>query len=153
MTYCLRRATVRDAVYLADNLRPADMEEISAHGLSPEYALLMGLRYGRPAHVAEVGGVPALMCGVTPLPDGAGAVWMMGTAEIERRRVSFLRAARGWVEAVSAAYPLLVNVADARNTVHLRWLRWTGFTLHEDRPVTSQSGHQLIPFTKETRNV
>ncbi|WP_438027644.1 hypothetical protein [Sorangium sp. So ce233] len=45
------------------------------------------------------------------------------------RPLPFLRNSRAWVDKLMDGYQTLWNVVDARNEIHIRWLRWCGFTI------------------------
>lgn len=74
-------------------------------------------------------GALAGIVGVAPIPglEGVGAIWMYGTKLIENRSVTFLRNSRPALQLLHSHFPTLINIADARNEVHLKWLRWLGF--------------------------
>ena len=55
-----------------------------------------------------------------------GAIWMLCTPEIERYPITFAREAKRYVD--SREEPLLWNIVDCRNTVHLKLLKFLGFT-------------------------
>lgn len=146
----VRPATIQDARDLAPRLRPADVQEIwAATGESPEEALIMGVKLGRPAlSFVDPRGELAGMFGVTPLSDPlVGAVWMLSSPAIERYPVHFLRRCRGWIEQFHDAYPVLMNYVDARNVVHIRWLKWVGFQFLRLVPY----GVQRMPFYEIVR--
>lgn len=85
-----------------------------------------------PTYVADVEGTPEMIfgCSATDAAPTVGIPWMLGTPVIvsPKWRMTFLRETRRAVEAWQAEYPILHNFIDARNTVHMRWLRWLGFT-------------------------
>ena len=54
-----------------------------------------------------------------------GAIWMLCTPEIERYPITFAREAKRYVD--SREEPLLWNIVDCRNTVHLKLLKFLGF--------------------------
>ena len=66
-------------------------------------------------------GKTAGMAGV----DEGGIVWMLCTPAINKYPISFAREAKRWVE--SRPEPLLWNVVDKRNRVHLKLLKFLGF--------------------------
>ncbi|WP_289297544.1 hypothetical protein [uncultured Reyranella sp.] len=128
-----RPATVTDCVSLAPRLRAADAAEAEAvTGIPPEYALKITL--SPETMVAEVDGSTEMIFACTPSREDAdgvsiGTPWMLGTPVVtspEWRR-TFLRASRIAVEAWQARYALLHNYIDARNSVHIRWLRSLNF--------------------------
>ena len=70
------------------------------------------------------------LCGVASSPiDDAGVVWMCATDDIYQYQMAFLRKRKAELEYLAQDYMLLHNYVEARNTLHLKWLRWTGFTL------------------------
>ena len=76
----------------------------------------------RQADVEEV----KAQSGLTPRES-----WMLGRDEMltdVHDKWEFLRQSRIHLANLHAMYPVLFNFVDARNTVHLRWLRWMGFT-------------------------
>lgn len=128
-----RPATVADCVSLAPRLRAADAAEAEAvTGIPPEYALKIAL--SPETMVAEVNGSPEMIFACTPSREDAddvsvGTPWMLGTPVVtspEWRR-AFLRASRIAVEEWQARYALLHNYIDARNSLHIRWLRSLNF--------------------------
>lgn len=57
-----------------------------------------------------------------------GVVWMLCSSKILKHRRRFAKESRLWIQAMHRRYDLLWNVVDERNTVHIRWLQWCGFT-------------------------
>lgn len=123
-------STPDDVRYLAANLRPADLAELQASvSLPPEEALMAGLGGDACLTWFSPEGTPVVIGGVVPTDDPlTGGIWLMATPEIERLRFTFLRNVGAYVDALHALYPNLYNCVDARNTLHIRWLRWMGFS-------------------------
>lgn len=125
-----RESTLVDIQYLAENLRPADLAEIKASsGVSPLESLTHGFYLSEicMSIVDEEDTVVGIL-GVVPT-DGnkAGVIWMMATEGIERCTLSFLRQSRPYISHLQTLYPLLYNYIDARNHLHIRWVKWMGF--------------------------
>ena len=57
-----------------------------------------------------------------------GSIWLLATPEIYRIRFSFLRECKKVVNLLNRKYKLLWNYVDCRNELHIRWLKWCGFT-------------------------
>lgn len=57
---------------------------------------------------------------------------MLGSDLIKMHSIEFLRKSKEWVEAQD--YEILYNNIDARNTVHIKWLQWLGFTFIQELP-------------------
>lgn len=124
-------ATAADAVALAPNLREADKIECEKlYGVEPIDALLFSVLTARESHayLNDKGEVMALS-GVNPSGvDGIGTPWMVSSPElVERYRRPFLREARDIIDGYQCFYPLLTNLVDPNNHIHVRWLRWMGF--------------------------
>ena len=66
-------------------------------------------------------GKTAGMAGV----DAGGIIWMICTPAIHEYPITFAREAKRFVE--SRTEPLLWNIVDKRNTVHLKLLKFLGF--------------------------
>jgi hypothetical protein len=69
------------------------------------------------------------MYGVSPVGDGSGRVWMLGSNGLLKISRAFLRGSKGEVEAMHKLYPHMCNIIDSRNEVHIRWIRWLGFKI------------------------
>ena len=59
--------------------------------------------------------------------SGKGSPWLLGTNEIGRYALTFLRANKKYVRRMLEFYPHLENYVDARNTTSIQWLKWLGF--------------------------
>lgn len=57
-----------------------------------------------------------------------GIVWMVATNQIHHFRRLFIQECPGWHHRLTEGYGLTWNVVDCRNTVHVRWLRWLGYS-------------------------
>ena len=128
----LTPTTVDDVVYLAPRLRKADRSEcLAATGREPIGVLMDGLRLGdvtltmrSPTDGERVG-----IVGVVPsYIEGAGAIWLCATDNIHQHQISFLRKSKTFLPLLQRNYLALHNCVDARNTVHIKWLKWMGFT-------------------------
>lgn len=126
-----RESVIEDAYSLAPRLREADKQEIrAAVGMTPLAGLLYCLETSNPALTIIKDGEPPLgVFGLTPDPDNfAASVWMLAANEITKYPMTFMKNAIKWVQKTNTEYPVLYNYVDARNTLHIKWLRWMGFT-------------------------
>ena len=114
--------TLEAALEVASNLRPEDRREVEeGHGYDPiEYAKFIA-QEGSTVYFTVPNGKTAGMAGVGP----EGAIWMICTEAIKEYPHTFARESKRFVE--SRTEPLLWNVADRRNTVHLKLLKFLGF--------------------------
>ena len=114
--------TLEAALEVASNLRPEDRREVEeGHGYDPiEYAKFIA-QEGSTVYFTVPNGKTAGMAGVST----EGAIWMICTPAIKEYPHTFAKESKRFVE--SRTEPLLWNVADRRNTVHLKLLKFLGF--------------------------
>lgn len=139
---------------LAPHLRQADRDELEACGIAPFDALHAGLQ-SEPCMTILHRGQPAVMFGVMRGPAfwhlERGAVWLLGSDAIDTSfALPFLRYSRAWLERIAEKYDLLYNVVDERNTVHIRWLKWLGFTFIARHEHFGVAKFPFLEFTKIT---
>lgn len=140
-----------DFYHLIWGLRAADRAELrAASGLGVTEALKRSLAATPDPMVgANEYGLPVCVGGVVPFGDGMrGAVWAVATVDVEGHRVSFLRRSIPWVKRWQEQYPILTNAVDERNTVHIEWLKWLGFTFINRHP---HYGAERRPFLEFVR--
>lgn len=127
----VRPAKKEDAAILAPRLRMADRREIqAATGEAPYAVLRRSIDWSDPCYAIldHTDRVIALF-GVVPDINQAevGSIWLLGSPEIARYSMHFLRHSKTWVARLQEKYITLWNYVDARNEVHVRWLKWCGF--------------------------
>jgi hypothetical protein len=145
----VRESLVGDVSKLAPVMRQADIDEVkAASGHSPEVALLMGMCHSRPAYTfLDPEGNVAGMFGVVPSTEISGAVWMLGGTSVERYPITFLKNCRKWTDHLNELYPVLFNVVDERNELHIKWLKWMGFSFinkHEAYGVEQRPFYEFV---------
>jgi hypothetical protein len=123
------------ADHISKNLRRCDLDEVEAMAsVPPEDALRVSVALSSHGYaVLDRQGEPVAMFGAAPHPlPEVGIVWMLGTDGITREALAIARATRTYFDELNAAYRILWNYIDARNTASMRWLRWGGFRLLGD---------------------
>lgn len=145
----LRELGSGDLEYLAPRLRMADLQEIhAAVGKEPLTALRESVEasdYVRT--LVAPGGAPVGVMGVTDFGP-LGIIWMMATQELENYAITFLRSSRAEIESLQARWSILTNCVDERNTTHIKWLKWLGFTFIRRHP---HWGFEQRPFIEFVR--
>ena len=130
------------AIEVASNLRPDDRREVEeGHGLDSMFYLKEEAKLGSCIYFEVPNGKTAGMAGV----DEGGIIWMLCTDAIHEFPLTFAREAKRWVE--SRPEPLLWNVVDKRNTVHLKLLKFLGFKFLREYPF----GPNNLPFIEFCR--
>ena len=124
----------KDIDYVAENMRQADLDEIKAVGVEdPRQALLESYRNSNPECYSVMHRtVPVAMFGVVPDAEDPrhGSIWMLGTDHVtDDFPVAFLRQCRRFLPILMSDYEMVSNKVDKRNTVHIKWLKWMGFTI------------------------
>ena len=122
MSKYIHPITVKAAIEVASNLRPDDRREVvEGHGYDPIKHLIAKALEGSCVYFTVPNGKTAGMAGV----DEGGIIWMLTTPAIHEYPITFARESKRFVE--GRIEPLLWNVVDSRNTVHLKLLRFLGF--------------------------
>lgn len=146
-----RKSRPSDVQVVANAMRKADVAELLAgEGLEPSHALLFCFMAGKPCMtICNANDEPVAMWGVTPDAGKVGRVWMLGTDDLvldSSTRLRFLREARTYVRDLLKTYAVLWNCVDARNTVHVRWIQWMGFTFVAKHPNYGAEGRLFLEF-------
>lgn len=151
MSKFLRPVRDEDLAWVSRNMRDADAQECkAAAGMAPELALLLSTKVATECHtMVSPSGEAVGICGLGPgLTDNDRQVWMLCTNDLLKHKRLFLEESRAWIEEKSKRY-LLWNHVDARNTVHVRWLKWLGANFHGSH-TSPYTGTPLLHFTKVT---
>ncbi|WP_018123373.1 hypothetical protein [Desulfovibrio oxyclinae] len=152
MNKYVRPATIEDIKVLAPQLRSADVEEVRAAIGEYSVAYLERAFYASdPCYVmlGEEGDLVGIY-GVVPNPLqlNSGAVWMHCTDTLEKYPFQFLRRSREGADRLHDTYDLLYNFVDARNTVHIKWLRWSGFKFINYHPNHGKGKRPFYEFVR-----
>ena len=149
----IRPSTLQDVVEVADNMREEDAAEVYAvSGDTPKGGLLYCYLISKPCvTMTSRHGHLMGMYGVIPERDGVGRIWMLGRKEMttdKLDKISFLKQARIQIEKLNQKYKLLFNQVDARNQVHVDWIRWMGFTIIKRHPHWGYEGRPFYEFVR-----
>ena len=139
-------ATVEHA--MAIDLRPGDLREIEALGLSPREGLALSLARSVWADAYLAGPEVAALVGLAlqPLVGGVAMPWLLTGRPVDRHRKAFLRLTRARTRRMLAEHGTLVAEVHAEYREAVRWLAWLGFTLAPPRPL----GPLGAPFHQAT---
>ncbi len=130
----IRKTQMADAEYLAKHLRPGDLREIAALGVSPRTAVMESVRASDRVWTAFDKRVLMIFGVSDPLFSKTPAViWALGTPECSRYKRDMLRIGRAVVRNLLRSYPGLENWCDARYSESVRFVRHLGFTVEKPR--------------------
>ena len=153
MTLYARPSEPLDAYVLAPELRQADKDEVAAHGgTSGLFALKRGYSRSKIAKTIcvertdEVVAMYGVVCIDPVLPSGGA--WLLGSDQLTRHGMTFARHCVRYIETLQDQFPVLFNYVDARNTLHIRWLKWSGFNFIQRH---EQFGYEQRPFYEFVR--
>lgn len=146
-----RQSVLEDVAYLAPRLRDADLQELLAAGVpSAQTALEDGFRHSKYC-ISIVNdsdkAVAMFGCGAFD-GDDVGYIWLLGSDEIKQHPTRFLRRSKVWIDTFHREFPILTNYVDQRNTVHLHWLRWLGFSMLRTVEMAGPGNHPFYEFAR-----
>jgi hypothetical protein len=120
-------ATHHDALYVAQNLQPEDHREITGLGCIPLEAIPLSVLTSETAVTFwNPKGMICGVAGVSRTDAQCGAIWMVTTPDVRPYPKLFLTEAKKWVNSIKG-FDMLYNIADPRNTMHLKLLHLLGF--------------------------
>lgn len=149
---CVRPYELGDETQLAPNLRGADLAELTASSDRPAVELLReGAEQSAPScSVLDDRGQVVAMFGVVPVGKHSGRVWLLGSDSLAKNplRKQFIRESHLYLNALFHNYRLLFNHIDERNALHVRWLKWLGFTFIRRNPAYGREQRPFLEFVK-----
>lgn len=114
--------TLEAAYEVASNLRQEDFREVvEGHGVDPIIAIPLNSLRGFCVSFTVPDGKTAGLAGI----EEDGRIWMLCTNAIHEYPITFAREAKRFID--SRTEPILWNVVDARNTAHIKLLKYLGF--------------------------
>jgi hypothetical protein len=143
-------ARLEHAFVLAQYMRPKDVAELEAAGLTPLEAVLQSLRVSEHAWAVLYDDVVGAMLGIQHLDEGPrlgrrDLLWFLTAHLFAEKPMAFFRLAKQAVAAMLERYPRLVNVIDARHDDALRFSAALGATFGAPVPF-GPKGMPFIPF-------
>ena len=128
----MRVATLEDCYTLATKLRKEDKEEIKANAnIQPKEALIQSFRLSElPLAIVNDKNEVVSMFGCCRTANSSCAVvWLLASDDLKNDiPFRFLKHCREVTNIFQKRYQVLFNFVDARNTLHIKWLKWCGFT-------------------------
>ena len=149
----VRSATYDDCLSLAPNLRQEDKDEVwASHGMLPEEALIYSFLSCPKTFVAVINDEILCMFGCSPkATEGMGMPWLLGSDDIKVFSREFLSASKAIFARTIVPYHFLSNQVWSKNTVHIKWLKWMGFTI-ETTELISPNKEVFFYFYMHTKD-
>lgn len=134
---------------LLSDLREADRLELEAlRGWTAEQELREAVRITPHARSCIAEGKVLAIFGDSRHDEFIGIPWMVSSNAISRHARSFLVCCAEVIEDMRTRHQYLVNFADTRNNIAIRWLKWCGFEFFKPIPY-GRGGELFHPFTME----
>lgn len=131
----IKPATPTLAFQQSPFLRWQDNREIEASGFHPLFCLPLSVASSEdPIVFYTPQGEVAGFAGIRREDELSGVVWMLCTKAVEKIPILFCKEARAWLDR-QTTFQILHNVADPRNTLHMKLLKHLGFKRLGYQPV------------------
>lgn len=118
----IRPAEAEDIKDLKDNLRQADIEEITATGSNPLTSLCEGFIFSKECYTVINNKKPIGMFGL----GVNNSIWFLGTEETIKHPKEWIKIGRQYINHFLEIYPVLANTVSVNNTAHINWLKHLG---------------------------
>lgn len=124
------------ALDLAKSLRRADADELLANGRCPSAGLLRCCDLSALLFAIQApGGRTISLFGFAETAPEAACPWLLASDELTTTHRSwFIRHSHAIAASGDHRWRHFANRVDARNAVHVRWLRWVGFDVRPAEP-------------------
>ena len=144
MSKYIHPCTLEAAYQVASQLRGDDLREcVEGHGIQPTIHIPLASSAGFCVSFNVPDGRIAGLAGI----HSDGRIWMLCTPAIEDFPHHFAREAKRFID--NRCEPYLWNLVDKRNTVHIKLLKFLGFTLHDE----VLYGPNSLPFIRFSKCV
>ena len=139
-----------DCKELADNLRKPDFDEVViVTKEEPIKPITRGFRISKYCKSVVKDGNLIAMYGLAPTEfNKGGSPFLLGTNRFLEIRIPCARQSKKRVEEMQNLYPILWNFIDSRNEIHLRWIKWCGFKIINERYIDNVKFYEFIRIKK-----
>ena len=127
----------QDIIDIVKRMRIEDRRELAeVHGVTSAIGTILAVEASREKEV-YIGfnkDTPEIIFGLGRCNfSGVGCPWLLATDGIKSVPIATIRSARLFVNNWLDQTPILTNIVDARNTIHLKWLHLLGFKFFPDQ--------------------
>lgn len=118
-------------------------------GMHPEkFFSMFGYDPGNTYVIFNADGDNVALGGVADYGDGLGQIWMISTPLLEKHPIEFLKHSKAFIAETTKGYSLLFNWVSEANPVHIKWLKWCGFTFIKRHEKFGAMGIPFYTFCK-----
>lgn len=139
--------TPEHLLVLARDIRKEDERELAdGAGHTPLEALEIGFVHSTKClSIFTDDDELVFICGIVPstIDPLIAHPWLIATDRLDDMKKTFLKHSKEYLADLGEGFPLLMNCCDKRNTTHIRWLKWLGFSFIKEHP---EAGVGKVPF-------
>jgi hypothetical protein len=143
-------ATHLDILDVAKRIREVDNRECKASIGVDALSYLPLIDPSNTYAILNSDGKNFALAGVSPLQfcDLGGQIWMVATDDIKNHKIEFLKYSQSFIKHVMEPYDYVMNWVDARNELHIQWLKWCGFVFLKKHTCFGAEGIPFYEFIK-----
>lgn len=148
-----REACHEDCHELAPNLRPLDLRElhINSDGSTSEEALIRCIEVSDEANAIILEGECVGLFGVSPLPNGSGAPWLLCSEALSNVPLKLYKQGRRWLSVMLRKYQHLGNVCLYEHEQSKNFIERMGFRFKDVMEINGET-FQFFEMRWEWRN-
>ena len=141
------KASAAHIPYLCEHIRIPDLIEIMCFGDTPENVFTEAIKESdENMTVLTPDNKPMAMFGAGRAGDGDCYIWLLGTTDIDKHDMFFMRHSREWVWGFVGIYEKVYNHVHVENHKAIKWLKWCKAEFEYEVDVY---GHQFKKFIIE----
>jgi len=145
----LARSKISDVMPISQSMRLPDIRECAIFGHDPFSSLMEAvIQNPNETYTILINNKPVAMCGTNPYPEDefTASVWMLGTKDIDRNYIIFLRGAKECINILQGEYKNIENVVPVDHKKTIQWLKWCGFNFEEK--IENYYGYDFFRFNR-----
>lgn len=122
-TFIVKPSTGYDVIELKDNLRQADINEITALGSNSLNSLLSGYLFSDECYTTFINDIP---CGMFGYTSKTNCIWFLGSDLINFVPREWINTGNKYINRFLKFSPILKNTVSTDNILHIKWLKRMG---------------------------
>lgn len=144
----LIKSKLSEVWQLAPRLREDDRREVEAAGSTPLASLKNGIRKSTECwSVYTLDNLLIGMCGYTLVPENIAIVWFLGSDEIEKYPLSFVKEGKKFINNLLSKGYVVTNYVYSKNPTHIKFINSLGCTIDFEKPFV-RNGETFYRFYK-----
>lgn len=121
--FYIKPSIIADVTKLVDNLRQADIDEITAQGHNPLISLFDGFFFSDECYTCFFNNKVMGMFGID---IKFNSIWFLGSDDSEKVAREWIKEGRYYINHFLELSPILTNTVSTKNKLHIGWLKRMG---------------------------